>query len=365
MAILLNALEEETEPQTLEEAQRSTHWKSWLKAMQEEYRSLEDNHTWTLVPLAIGRKRLKGKWVFKLKRGPNGEILRYKARWVVKGFLQKEGIDYNETFALVVKLMSYKALFAIAAALDLELHQMDVKTAFLYGLVEEDIYVEQPPGLSNQTDNRWCKLNKALYGLKQLPRVWYKTLTTYLEEIGFTTLFADSGVFVRDYTYIAVYVDDLLIAGPSLDEVSLVKQALNEKFQMADLGECKYYLGMTITRDRQIKTLRLGQRAYIQKVLRDLNFDNLNPCHSPMATALPTAAAEDYEPDPELKLQYARAIGCLMYAMLGTRPDIAFPVSFLSRHLARPTPEHMDAVKRVFRYLKGTTELELVYRGDL
>lgn len=139
--------------------------------MREELNSLIENETWTLVPRAIGRKPIPGKWVYKLKRGPKGEILRYKARWVIKGFRQKEGIDYNETFASVVKPMSYKALFPISAALDLEVHQMDVKTAFLYGKVEEEIYMEQPPGLGFTDSNLVCKLNKALYGLKQSPRI--------------------------------------------------------------------------------------------------------------------------------------------------------------------------------------------------
>ena len=137
--------------------------------MHSEHQSLIDNKTWTLVQRPKHTSQvLKGKWVYKIKRGPDGEIQRFKARWVVKGFMQKYGIDYNETFASVVKPMSYKALFALAAALDLELHQMDVKTAFLYGRVDEDIYVEQPPGLGPISPDKVCKLNKALYGLREL-----------------------------------------------------------------------------------------------------------------------------------------------------------------------------------------------------
>ncbi|KAJ0124118.1 Uncharacterized protein HZ326_31466, partial [Fusarium oxysporum f. sp. albedinis] len=191
-----------------------------------------------------GRKALRGKWVFKLKRGENGQVLRYKARFVVRGFEQREGIDFNETFASVVKPMSYKMIFAIAAALDLELEQMDVKTAFLYGLVTEEIYVEQPEGFDDGS-GRVCKLLRALYGLKQAPRVWYETLSTFLATLGFKPLLSDMGVFVKGHTFIAVYVDDLLIAGPSKDEIVAVKQALCNKFKMTDLGPCKYYLGMS------------------------------------------------------------------------------------------------------------------------
>jgi hypothetical protein len=144
--------------------------------------SLISNGTWSLIDPPANRSVLKGRWVFKYKRGPSGDVLRYKARWVVKGYEQQQGIDCHETFASVVKPMSHKALFAIAAALDLEIKRMDV-TAFLYGAVQEDIFVEKPHGL-NDGSGRVCKLNSALYGLKQSPRVWYKTLSTFLCDAG-------------------------------------------------------------------------------------------------------------------------------------------------------------------------------------
>ena len=171
-------------------------WAKWVEAMKTELVLIHSNKTWTLVPRPGNRRVLGGKWVYKLKRGSKGEILRHKARWVVRGFEQEYGIDYNETFASVVKPMSYKALFAIAAALDLEIHQMDVKTAFLYGDIDEEIYVEQPHELGDGTD-RVCKLNKALYGLKQSPRIWYNTLATFLKQLGFSPLAADLGVFLQ------------------------------------------------------------------------------------------------------------------------------------------------------------------------
>lgn len=357
--------QESIEPASLSEALSLPNWKTWQNAMRDEFDSLVHNQTWTLVPRAVGRRVIPGKWVYKLKRGTNGEILRYKARWVIKGFRQEQGIDYHETFASVVKPMSYKALFAVAAALNLEIHQMDVKTAFLYGAIDTEIYMEQPPGLGPVDDNYVCKLNKAIYGLKQSPRIWYNTLSEYLKSIGFHSLFADSGVFVRDHTYIAVYVDDLLIAGPTVEEVSQVKADLNAKFHMTDLGECSYYLGMSIKRNRSTRTIRLGQKAYIEKILAEFDFTGLNPVRTPMDATLPTPSPEDYTADPDLRTLYARQIGSLMYAMLGTRPDIAFAVSFLSRHMSNPTEEHLKAVKRVFRYLKGTMDYELVYQGDL
>jgi hypothetical protein len=186
---------------------------------------------------------------------------------VVRGYEQREGFDYTETFASVVKPMSYKALFAIAAASDFAIEQMDVKTAFLYGNIEENIYVEQPTGL-NEISGKVCKLLRALYGLKQAPRVWYHTLKSFLETLRFCPLSSDPGVFTRQSTYIAVYVDDLLIIGPNMSEIRKIKLELCKRFQMSDLGPCTYYLGMCVVRDLPSRTLRLNQRGYIEQVLR-------------------------------------------------------------------------------------------------
>ena len=277
------AVTEPFEPKTLSQARADISWKQWFAAMKDENKSLLDNITWTLVNPPPNRRVLQGKWVYKLKRGPNGEILRYKARWVVRGFEQEEGVDYNETFASVVKPMSYKMIFAIAAALDLEIEQMDVKTAFLYGAIDEEIYVEQPIGLEDGT-KRVCHPNKALYGLKQSPRIWYRTLALFLKSLGFSPLSSDLGVFAKGHIYLAVYVDDLLIVGPKKSEIQKIKDALSERFQMTDLGPCTYYLGMSVRRDRPTRSLRLHQKGYIEKVLREFNMWECKPVITPMDT---------------------------------------------------------------------------------
>jgi len=361
MALLSTEL---CEPKNLQQAKVSTTWAKWVDAMKIELESIHSNKTWTLVPRPGNRRVLGGKWVYKLKRGPNGEILRHKARWVVRGFEQEYGIDYNETFASVVKPMSYKALFAITAALDLEIHQMDVKTAFLYGNIDEEIYVEQPHELNDGTD-RVCRLNKALYGLKQSPRIWYNTLAAFLMELGFSPLAADLGVFSKGNVYIAIYVDDILIAGPDLDEINQLKAWLTKRFEMTDLGEISFYLGMEIKRHRPTKTLRLSQRAYLAKILDNLKMQDCKPVATPMDLSKLTPAEKEYASSEADRQWYAGAIGSLMYLMLGTRPDIAFAVSCLSRFMSNPTSAHITAVKRVCRYLKGTQDLELVFRGDL
>jgi hypothetical protein len=336
---------------------------SGLKAMKEELTSLDGNNTWTLVPKG-SRKTLGGRWVYKLKRGPKGEILRYKARYVVRGFEQQEGIDYAETFASVVKPMSYKALFAIAAALDLEIHQMDVKTAFLYGDIDTEIFVDPPEGMECGSDQT-CRLNKALYGLKQSPRIWYNTLLEFLKTQGFEPLTSDLGIFSKGHMYIAIYVDDLLIASPNMGAITELKDALSKRFEMSDLGECRYYLGMEIIRDRPQRTLRLSQKGYVTKILSDFDMQECKPNSTPMAVARLEPAPDGAQAPKDLTTWYARAIGSLMYLMLGTRPDIAFAVSCLSRFMANPTEQHCTAIKHLFRYLQGTRDLVLVYKGDL
>ena len=354
------------EPRHYKEAMADPDSDKWSAAMQEEYASLQDNKTWTLVDRPTNQRVLPGKWVYKHKRGPNGEIVRYKARWVIRGDQQREGIDFNETFATVVKPMSYKLIFAIAAALDWEIDQMDVKTAFLYGKVEETVFMEQPTGLDDGSP-KVCKLDRALYGLKQAPRVWYNTLSDFLQQLGFQPLDADASVFHKKGVIIAIYVDDLLIAGRDRHEIDVLKKALNQRFQMSDLGPVNFYLGMTVTRDRPNRVLRLGQHSYLTKVLRDFGMEECKAAVTPMDAAGSNLvpAPKEYTATPAVVKEYQRLIGSLMYAMLGSRPDIAFAVSMVSRFASNPTPEHTTAAKRILRYLRGTLDFQLTYRGDL
>lgn len=337
----------------------------WELAMQEEVDSLIANGTWTLVDLPSNAYALGGKWVYKLKRGPAGEIVRHKARWVVRGFEQREGVDFNETFASVVKPMSYKAIFALAAALDWELEQMDVKTAFLYGNVEETIYVTQPTGFETGGKHKVCKLKKALYGLKQSPRVWYNTLSAYLKELGFEPIAADFSVFTNGTTIIAIYVDDILLAGPDKAEIQGIKDKLSSHFEMTDLGPCAYYLGMTVTRDRANRIIRLGQAGYVEKFLTEHGMWESKGTPTPMGTERYQASEEDFQASEASRTEYQSAVGSLMYAMLGTRPDIAFAVSVVSRYGSNPNEAHWKAIKRIFRYLRQTVDYQLVFRGDL
>ena len=371
IALLASIARETQEPKTYDEATAAgnPHGEDWTYATEDEIDSLLKNETWELVDCPKDRKPLKGKWVFTLKRGPKGEITRYKARWVVLGCSQREGLDYNETFASVVKPMSYKALFALAAAMDWDLEQMDVKTAFLYGAVEEVIYMMQPTGFKSQEHpNKVCRLKKALYGLKQSPRVWYQTFASFMKDLGLLPIEADYSVFSdpRTGTIVALYVDDVLVTGPNRNDILRLKNALNAKFHMTDLGPCAYYLGMTVTRDRANRIIRLGQAAYVERVLREHGMWEAKPVSTPMETSAKLVPAEDgFQAEQKQKTRYQSAVGSLMYAMLGTRPDLAFAVSVVSRYAHNPTQKHWGAVKRIFSYLKGTVHLQLTFEGSL
>jgi hypothetical protein len=351
------------EPRTLEQAMNCPQWKQWEAAIRDEYMSLVENSTWTEMKCPGDRESLTGKWVFKIKRGAAGEILRYKARWVVRGFEQREGIDFHETFASVVKPMSYKAIFALAAANDWEIDQMDVKTAFLYGEIDTEVYIDLPTGCGVSGT---AKLNKALYGLKQSPRVWYNTFANFLSEQGFKPLDADSSVFCREGTIIAIYVDDLLITGDSRENIDIIKKSLSSHFHMSDLGPCHFYLGMEVIRDRPRRSLRLSQTAYLRKVLEDNGMSTCSTVNTPMEPTIQLLPADkNYQAPASLRRAYQSAVGSLMYAMLGTRPDIAFAVSVVSRFASNPTEAHMKAVKRIFRYIQGTLDMGLVFRGSI
>ena len=203
------------EPQSYKEAMADEYLRMYQElAIQEEVDSLVTNGIQTLVDLPSNVYTLGGKWVYKIKRGPQGEVVRYKARWVVYGFEQREGIDFNETFASVIKPISYKAIFTLAIALDQELEQMNIKIAFLYGNVEETIYITQPIGFESRGKYKVYKLKKALYGLKQSPRVQYNTLVAFLTELGFKPITADYSVFSNGATIITIYMDDILLVGP-------------------------------------------------------------------------------------------------------------------------------------------------------
>ena len=385
-------------PESFEQAISCEESFEWKHSMRDEMKSITENSTWKLVPVPENKREvIQGRWVFRTKTDSNGKIAKYKSRWVVKGFQQEEGFNYTDTFASVVKPMSYKILFNIAASLNLDIQQMDVKTAFLNSPINEEVYVEQPHGFevdSMEEDNNLkidlstpnnkfskrhhtfpknkrgksnlvCKLERALYGLKQAPRAWYDTLSAFMIKANLHPLKSDHAVFVNKARtlYIAVYVDDILIFGSDSQEISTLKEQLHQRFNMTDLGPAHMYLGMEITRDYTSNTLSLNQQKYIQVVLNRFKMTDCNPVSTPMETGIKLSKRIDIA-TPFEKNQYQKLIGCLEYAAMATRPDITFAVHSLAQFSSNPDTIHFNAAKRILRYLKGSLNFGLVFKGN-
>ncbi|WVY99473.1 hypothetical protein V8G54_015558 [Vigna mungo] len=367
-------LTDEGEPESYEEACQMTNASKWELAMKDEMKSLMSNQTWELVELPVGKKALHNKWVYRVKEDHDGSK-RYKARLVVKGFQQKEGVDYTEIFAPVVKLNTIRSVLSIVASEGLYLEQLDVKTAFLHGDLDEEIYMHQPEGfLEERKRNMVCRLKKSLYGLKQAPRQWYKKFESFMHKEGFQKCNADHCCFFKKYksSYIILllYVDDMLVAGLDMDEIKSLKQQLSKEFDMKDLGPAKRILGMQITRDKQKCILQLSQTEYINRVLQRFNMRDAKAVSTPLASHFHLSKEQSPQTEKEkesmAEIPYASAIGSLMYAMVCTRPDIGHAVGVVSRFMSNPGKAHWEAVKWILRYLRGTIEKCLYFsKGEL
>ncbi|KAK4406656.1 Retrovirus-related Pol polyprotein from transposon TNT 1-94 [Sesamum angolense] len=288
------------EPATYEEIVTSPNANEWITAMKDEMSSMAKNNVWELVDLPTGHKTIGNKWVLKVKRKADGSIDKFKARLVAKGYTQKEGRDYEETFSLVVRFASVRLILAIVAHLDLELFQMDVKTTFLNGELDEEIYMDQPEG-------------------------------------------------------------------NNMEMIVATQKWLSSTFEMKDMGEAEYILGVKIHRDRSKKLLSLFQETYIKRIIERFHMHNVNPIDTPMDKSC--VLSKEFCPITEeekkrmTKIPYASAVGSLMYAMMCTRLDLCFAVGMVSRYQSNPGPDHWVAVKRILRYLKGTSNLALCYHG--
>ncbi|GJR43670.1 retrovirus-related pol polyprotein from transposon TNT 1-94 [Tanacetum coccineum] len=314
-------LTEEGEPSTLQEALNNPDASFWKEAMQEEIQALHKNKTWEFVPLPGGKKPIGNKWVNKIKRNGDDQVERYRARLVVKGYAQKEGIDFNEIFSPVVRMTTVRVVLALCATYDLHLEQLDVKTAFLHGNLYEEIYMLQPEGFEQKgKENLVCRLNKSLYGLKQAPRCWYKRFDSFIIGLGYNRLYVDPCAYFKrfrnnDFIILLLYVDDMLVAGPNKDRISKLKAQLAREFDMKDLGPANKILWMF----------------------------NMQDC-KPISTLFPTniKLSSKMSPSSEKermeisRVPYASAVGSLMFAMICTRPNIAHAVGVVSQYMAEP-----------------------------
>ncbi|KAK1667664.1 hypothetical protein QYE76_055823, partial [Lolium multiflorum] len=361
------------DPATYEEAMMSPDSNKWQEAMKSEMGSMYDNKVWTLVDLPDSRKAVENKWIFKRKTDADGNITVYKARLVAKGFRQIQGVDYDETFSPVAKLKSVRILLAIAAFFDYEIWQMDVKTAFLNGDIEEELYMVQPKGFVDPKNaDMVCKLQRSIYGLKQASRSWNRRFDKVIKDFGFIQCHGEACIYKKvsgsSVAFLILYVDDILLIGNDIELLSSVKGYLNKCFSMKDLGEAAYILGIKIYRDRSRRLIGLSQSTYLDKILKKFRMDESKKGFLPMlpgkvlSKTQGPATAEERERMNQIP--YASAVGSIMYAMLCTRPDIAHAVSLTSRYQSDPGMEHWTAVKNILKYLKRTKDMFLCYGGD-
>lgn len=324
----------------------------WVKAMQLELSALHRTATWDLTSLPPGKSIVGCRWVYKVKTRADGSIERYKARLVARGFTQEHGLDYDETFAPVARMTTVRVLLALAALRNWDLHQMDVKNAFLNGDLKEEVYMEPPQGLEVQS-GQVCRLKKALYGLKQAPRAWFEKFRSTVLQFGFQQSLNDYALFIRRTThgdvFLLLYVDDMILTGSDIQGISKVKQYLARAFEMTDMGQLSYFLGIEVSRSSS--GYFISQMKYATEILRLPHFTDDKVCDTPLAvnTKLRTTDGELLS-NPTL---YRQLVGMLTYLTI-TRPDIAHAVHVVSQFMATPRSIHYAAILRIIRYLRGT-----------
>ena len=359
------------DPTSYKEAINSDQSSEWNKAMIDELGSMDKNNVWDLVELPNGVKPVGCKWVYKTKLDPNGNVERFKARLVAKGYTQKEGIDYQETFSPVSRKDSLRIVMALVAHFDLELHQMDVKTAFLNGDLQEDVFMNQPEGFKPEgKEHLVCKLKKSIYGLKQASRQWYLKFDEVMKNQGFIKNQVDQCTYLKmsgsNFAILVLYVDDILLASNSLNLLHESKRLLSRNFDMKDLGEASYVIGIEIHRDRANGTLGLSQKAYIDRVLERYNMQQCSPSVAPVVKGDVFGTFQcpktEVEKEQMRLIPYASVVGSIMYANVCTRPDIAYIAGMLGRYQSNPGLDHWKAAKKVLRYLQGTKDYRLTYK---
>jgi hypothetical protein len=357
------------EPSNVHEAVNGEYSNEWKNAMRSEYNSLLKNNTWELVPPPENKNVIGSKWVYKVKRNADGSVERFKARLVAQGYAQSQGIDYEEVFAPVARYNSIRTLLAVANVCNWDIHQMDVKTAFLQGELEEEIYLKQPDGFVDQDrPDHVCKLRKSIYGLKQAARCWNNSIDGYLQANGYKKTTADPCIYIKsvvsengkvDFVIIAIYVDDMLFFSNNVDMLEREKSAIGKRFDVEDLGELHYVLGMSVKRNRRLRTLSISQKTYLQGVLKRFDMENCRSVSTPLEFGKKYEALNEEENPVDVK-GYQIAIGCLNYATLISRPDLAVAIGVLSKFMANPGLEHWKGVKRVLRYIQGTLDYGLI-----
>jgi hypothetical protein len=364
--------------------QGGVEWPLWQEAIRKELSSLIiDNEVFEPieykdVPIEKKSKIFNLLILLKRKRDQHKEITKYKARLVMDGSRAKVGEDVFDTYAPVIDYSTVRLLISLAFGNNWTMFHWDISVAFTNAKAEEETYVKFPqsfpadlfPGYKGGTIAR---LKRNLYGSKSAPKLWYKCLYAAIIELGFKSVAGHPCLFIRVtiidgntvITVIGVFVDDLLVAGNSVEEITKVREQMNKRFLLTDQGELEYYLGVEVTKIDQ-NTLLLHQTAYAKKILERFKMTECKPVKTPLPRDLNLSLMDSPdEVNPELQSEYRGIVGSLMYLYQWTRPDLGFAVTFLSRYLHKPGDKHLQAAKHVLRYLKGTVELGIQYTRDL
>ncbi|GJX13455.1 putative ribonuclease H-like domain-containing protein [Tanacetum coccineum] len=336
----------------------------WVDAMQEEMQQFINQQVWKLVPLPVGKHAIGTKWILKNKRDARGIVVRNKARLVAQGHRQEEGIDYDEVFAPVARIEAIRLFLAFASYMGFLVYQLDVKSAFLYGEIEEEVYVTQPKGFEDPYFPKHVyRVVKALYGLHQAPRAWYARLSTFLLQHNYRRGTIDKTLFIkkdsRDIILVQVYVDDIIFGSTNKAWCDEFEVLMKGEFEMSAMGEMTFFLGLQV---KQLPDgLFISQDKYVKDMLTKFDMESVRTATTPYEAAK-TKLKDETDPPVNVHL-YRSMIGSLMY-LTASRPDIMFAVSACSRHQVTPLTSHLNAVKKIFKYLKGQPKLGLWYPKD-
>jgi hypothetical protein len=338
------------------------HLPEWEQACQRELETLSKRKVFEVVERPRGRKVIKNRWVFDVK-----DDGRKRARLVVKGFSQVEGMDYDQVFSPVVCFETVCLILALAALKDWVAYGLNVHNAYLYGELDEELYMEQPEGFTapgTSKESHVLRLLRALYGLKQARLAWWQALKQSMEEMGLVSLTSDAGIFIyrqNGFLIVAViYVDDAIFCGPNKALVIAIKEAFMRRWETRDLGEVTEFLCMRITREGC--SIHIDQRAYLCVVLERCRMQNAKSATTPLLAGYVLKPSEELA-NPERRSRFQTVIGSLLYLMLGTRPDISFAVTKLVQYSANPSKDHLDKALYICRYLVGTQNYHLTYNG--
>lgn len=358
-------------PKTYQEALKSPFASQWIAAMDEEFNSLIANKTWRLTTLPPGRKVIRCKWVHALKTKPDNSLDRFKARLVAKGYSQIPGVDFHETFSPTVKYDSLRIILALVASQDLHMRQSGINTAFLYGSIQEEIYMEQVEGY---VDPAWldaaCQLLQALYGLRQSSRAWSKKMEAFLKAFGLSHAVVDQCVYYSRQdgviTIVTIFVDDGLICSNSHARIDSILKFMSDVF-VTKVNDPEVYVGLHLIRNRKQRTISIDQERYIQdKIIDQYGLHDAHPVTTPADpnSRLPAATNSDLLQSTET-FPFLNMIGSCQFAAITTRSDIAYATNAVatSKRQGLPTTAQCNAVQRIGRYLKGTKHLKLILGG--